>query len=440
MDPSGPTSIAVPRLELTVEREAAQPCDRTVVIEGDLCRLGANEQNDVVINDPSVSRFHCRLWRADGSWRISDERSLNGTRLNKIAVRDADVPLPQCTLEIGASVVRVRELGSDAVDPLPALTSFGSIVGESIPMRRMFGVLDKVAKSEVNVLIQGESGTGKELVATEIVTRGPRADGPFVVVDCGAVSPNLIESELFGHVRGAFTGAERDREGAFAEAHGGTVFLDEIGELPLDMQPKLLRALEAREVRRVGETKPRKVDVRVIAATNRRLESEINHGRFREDLYFRLSVVTLRVPPLRQRLEDFELLVNHFLEQLSATDMAHLFGAELLNGLKGHDWPGNVRELRNFVERSVILEDTSPARDSAAPPVGGASGAEPDLDVSFTAAKEELVADFERRYLTALLKWAGGNVSRAARRAGMDRMYLHRLMQRHRLRGASFKE
>src|SRR5262245_13403987 len=228
--------VSIPRVELRVEREGGRPVDRAVVLEGDLCRLGSHEGNDLVLGDPLVSRFHCQLSRGQTTWRIADTGSLNGTRVSGVRIRDADLPLPDCRIELGESIVRVRELGSAADAELPVWPCFGGLYGSSVVMRRLFGLLDKIARSEANVLIEGESGTGKELVATEIVQRGPRADRPFLIVDCGAISPSLIESELFGHVRGAFTGADRDRVGAFTEANGGTVFLDEIGELPLDMQ------------------------------------------------------------------------------------------------------------------------------------------------------------------------------------------------------------
>jgi DNA-binding NtrC family response regulator len=311
-------------------------------------------------------------------------------------------------------------------------------------MRKLFALIERVATPDASVLIEGESGTGKELVATEIVRRGPRADKPFVIIDCGAISPNLFESRLFGHCRGAFTGAERDRVGAFEEASGGTVFLDEIGEAPLEMQPKLLRVLQAREVRRVGENRSRPVDVRIIAATNRRLEREVNHGAFREDLFFRLSVITVRVPPLRERLEDLGLLINSILESLGVPEARELFGSEVLEQLARHDWPGNVRELRNYVERAVILKSTEQAGAAEEGPRStlgsaaeeGAFAAPVDLSVPLRIAKERLISGFETRYIDALLEWSQGNVSRAARKAGMDRINLHRLIQRYGLRSS----
>jgi DNA-binding NtrC family response regulator len=448
--PSMLESVAIPRISIEVEREAGVPSGRVVEFEGDRCRLGSHPANDLVLNDPQVSRFHCELSPGRGGWRVVDSGSLNGTTAGGLRVRDADLPRPECRLELGASVLRVRELGPTAEASVPVWPSFGALFGTSLVMRRLFGVLDRVARSDVNVLVEGESGTGKELVATEIVRRGPRADRPFVIVDCGAIAPTLIESELFGHVKGSFTGATGDRIGAFEAAEGGTLFLDEIGELPLEMQPKLLRSIEAREVRRVGENRSRKIDVRIIAATNRRLEREINHGRFREDLYFRLSVVTVRVPPLRERLDDLTMLLHVFLDQLGATESARLFTPEVAADMARYDWPGNVRELRNYVERSVVLDAASPAaraRDSMLPPassppasVAATSAGRPDLEVPFRLAKEQLVDDFERAYLEALVAWAQGNISRAARKAGLDRMYLYRLMQKHGLRPGSIKD
>ena len=383
----------------------------------------------MVIDDPLVSRFHCRIERGARAWRLIDQDSLNGTRMSGVVIRDCDLPLPECRLEIGDSVIVVTEEQSIARIELLDQASYGDLYGVSLPMRRLFATLERVCASGSNVLVEGASGTGKELVAMEIVKRGARRRQPFVIVDCSAIAPSVLESELFGHVRGAFTGADRDRVGAFEAAEGGTIFLDEIGELPLEMQPKLLRALEAHEIRRVGETRPRKIDVRVVAATNRCLEREVNHGRFREDLYFRLSVVTVRVPSLRERLEDLELLVPAILEGLGARASSHLFTPELFAQMRGHDWPGNVRELRNLVERTVVMRGSRLDLDAA--PLAALADATIDLERSFRDGKEDLIAGYERRYLEALLAWAGGNVTKAARKARIDRMSLYRLMQRH---------
>ena len=435
--PRSRETTAAPRLELRVVTEAGLAVDRSVTLDGDFFRIGSHPSNDLVLEDPRVSRFHCHVERTTTAWRVTDAGSKNGTAISGVRVRDADLPQPDCVLELGDSRVQVLERPATVNAEVLAQASFGDLYGRSLPMRKLFALLDWVSRSEANVLIEGESGTGKELVASEIVRRGPRAKKPFVIVDGSAISPALFESELFGHVKGAFTGAERDRVGAFEAADGGTVFLDEIGEMPLDMQPKLLRALESREIRRVGETKTRAVDVRVIAATNRRLDREVNEGRFREDLFFRLSVVRVRIPPLRDRMDDLEILVSAFLDALAAQSSRHLFTPEVLSEMKAWEWPGNVRELRNYVERAVIFGAAGPAADHTASGSGGASTTPPppvDLDVPFRQAKEEIVGAFERRYLAALMDWAEGNVSRAARKARMDRMNLHRLVQRYHLK------
>ncbi len=431
-----PRIDVVPKLTLEVRREAGRG-PRVVVHEGPVCRIGTHSSNDLVLFDPSVSRFHCKLTCDESGWRVQDNGSLNGTELNGVRIRDADLK-DEGTLALGDCVLHARGLEASTAVSAPddePVDSFGALAGTSTAMRKLFAFLEKVAASDINVLVEGESGTGKEVVASEIFQRGPRADKAFVIVDCGAISPNLVESELFGHVRGAFTGADRDRVGAFEAADGGTVFLDEIGELPLELQPKLLRTIEARAIRRVGETRARKVDVRVIAATNRDLHREVNRGRFREDLYFRLAVMTVHVPPLRDRIEDLPALVRSFLTALNVSpqDQRELFSPTVLADLAGHDWPGNVRELRNYVERSVVLQEALPA--SRRLPIQPATPeGEP---VPFKLAKDAVVDAFERSYLSALLDATGGNISKAARKGGMDRMYLHRLVQKHGLRAGS---
>jgi DNA-binding NtrC family response regulator len=441
-------AVAIPRIELTVEREAGRDLSRSQVLEGDVLRIGSHPSNELVLDDRAVSRFHCQLARGEQGWVVSDSGSMNGTLINGVRVRDADLPRPACRIELGGSVLRVQELGPGSVAEIPTWSSFGELFGESTSMRQLFGVLDRVAKSDSTVLIEGESGTGKELAAMEIARRGPRAGAPFIIVDCSAISPNLIESELFGHARGAFTGADKNRVGAFEAADGGTIFLDEVGEMPLEMQPKLLRALESREVRRTGENEPRKIDVRVIAATNRRLEREVNAGRFREDLYFRLGVVTVRMPPLKKRLADIPMLVQVVLRSLNAEDALHLFTPAVLEDMARYDWPGNVRELRNYVERTVVLDHAPPTsergagpsfapEEAATTPGLGGTPANTDIAVPFKTAKEAVISEFEQAYLKALLDWSGGNVSKAARKAKMDRMYLYRLLQRYELRGGS---
>jgi transcriptional regulator with GAF, ATPase, and Fis domain len=426
-------TVSIPRLSLTVEREAGKSVARSVFFDGDFCRIGTHSSNDLVLQDSAVSRFHCRLLREEGAWRVRDWGSLNGTRLENVRIRDADLP-QDATLALGDSVVRVRAIAPAEEAVVPNIPAFGQLAGTSVAMRKLFALLERVGPSDINILIEGESGTGKELVANEIVQRSPRAERSFVVVDCGAISPSLVESELFGHVRGSFTGADRDRIGAFEAADGGTVFLDEVGELPLELQPKLLRAIEAQEIRRVGETRTRKVNVRVVSASNRDLEREVNRGGFREDLYFRLAVMCVRVPPLRERLDDLIILVRVFLQALGVPDEERLFTAAVLAEMARHDWPGNVRELRNYVERSVVLRKASPTIRRGSVPAAGAAPLA-DISVPFKIAKDGAIDAFERAYLTALLDAAANNMSKASRMAGMDRMYLHRLVQKHGLRG-----
>jgi DNA-binding NtrC family response regulator len=438
-------TVEIPRIELIVEREAGKDAPRTVVVDSGYVRIGSHASNDLVLKDPLVSRFHCELTRGASGWRVVDSGSLNGTRVGGVRARDADLELPSCPIELGASRIIARELRSTGKETLVRTPSFGAMYGSSVVMRRLFDRMKHAARSDSDVLIEGESGTGKELVTRELVQRSSRADKPFVVVDCGAISPNLIESELFGHTRGAFTGADRARVGAFEDANTGTLFLDEIGELPLEVQPKLLRVLAEREIRRMGENQRRKIDVRVVAATNRKLEREVNQGRFREDLFFRLSVVTLRVPPLRDRIEDVPMLVYSFLDALDANSKADLFTPEVMAEMRRYEWPGNVRELRNFVERRIIFGGSAEAAGEVdevdevneRPSSPAPAPASVNIEVPFKQAKEAVVEAFEKRYLAALLEWSEGNVSRAARKANIDRVYLHRLLRHYSLKPGS---
>ena len=441
--------LLVPRIEVTVLVEGGEGAGRRITLDGDLLRIGSHPSNDIVLEDRLVSRFHCRLQRGKRAWAVMDTGSLNGTGVNGIRVRDADLTLPECRIEVGESVVVVREVGETSLPAPRSAVRFGALCGATPVMRKMFDLIERVAPTDTTVLIEGESGTGKELITGEIVRRSKRADKPFVVVDCGSLAPGIVESELFGHARGAFTGADRLRIGAFEAAAGGTVFLDEVGELPAAMQPKLLRVLENREVRRMGENTPRRVDVRVVAATNRQIEREVNQGRFREDLFFRLSGVVVRVPPLFERKPDIPLLVESFLASIDAIDKRGAFTAEVLEDMMRHDWPGNVGELKQFVERFALFDiaelgargdDLSPgSRRSppiAAPPASEAPPREglPHADKPYHVARNELIESFERSYLAALLRAADGNVSRAARKGQINRMHLHRLLQRHGLR------
>jgi DNA-binding NtrC family response regulator len=296
-------------------------------------------------------------------------------------------------------------------------------------MREVYAVLERATPTDTTILLEGETGTGKGLAAASVHKVSPRRDGPFVVVDCGAIPANLLESELFGHEKGAFTGADARRIGAFEDASGGTIFLDEIGELPLDLQPKLLRVLESRELRRVGGNRTIPVDVRVVAATNRDLRAEVNAGRFRSDLYFRLAVVKVRLPSVRERPEDIPGLVEEFLRAMAppAEAAARLRGAEFLADLVRHPWPGNVRELRNHLERCLVFQDAGrlPEPEHAAP----APGSSPYAD-----ARRRALDEWERSYLDGLLRRFPGKVAQAAAAAGLDRAYLYKLLRKHGLK------
>jgi DNA-binding NtrC family response regulator len=309
---------------------------------------------------------------------------------------------------------------------------FENLIGSGTAMARVFETVRKVAETDLSVLIRGESGTGKELVAQALHQRSARRARPFVAVNCAAISRELVESELFGHEKGAFTGADARRTGKFEAAHGGTIFLDEIGDMPLETQAKVLRVLEDRKLERVGGNQPVEVDVRVVAATHRDLERECKAGRFREDLYYRLKVAQVELPPLRERGEDLPALANHFLEQLAERlgRAKKPLGADALARLARHAWPGNVRELRNVIEQAAVLAagDTIEASDLRLPEEAGdaAPGARPALDTSrpFAEAKRDFVADFERGYLLAALRANGGNVSRTAAAIGLVRQSL----------------
>jgi DNA-binding NtrC family response regulator len=293
----------------------------------------------------------------------------------------------------------------------------------------VYALIERIAPTEMTVLIQGDTGTGKELVAREIHEHSARAKGPFVAVDCGAIAPNVIESELFGHVRGAFSGAVSDRRGLFEESDGGTLFLDEIGELPINLQAKLLRALEAREIRRVGGNAAKKVNVRVVAATNRGLARSVNEGSFREELYYRLAVGEIYLPPLHARRGDIPLLAAHFYTQFSGNEDPVPEG--LLSALLTRSWPGNVRELRNFIERCVSLgwQESAPADPGSRELIAGLDALVP-LQLPMKDARQAWMEQFERAYVTGQLRRTEGNVTRAAESAGVSRRFFQRAMVR----------
>jgi len=342
------------------------------------------------------------------------------------------VYLPRAAeIAVGQTRLRFSARQEELEIPLSSKTRLGELLGHSDAMRQVFAVLERVAASDSTVLLEGESGTGKELAARALHQGSDRSGEMFVAVDCGALPEGLIESELFGHIKGAFTGADRDRAGLLEQASGGTVFLDEIGELPLDLQPKLLRALESRAVRRLGESRERALDVRVLAATNRTLKHEVSEGRFRQDLFFRLSVIRVRMPPLRERREEIPRLVAHFMTRLGH-DPTRGVPDNVMEMLAGYRWPGNVRELRNAVERLVLLPGMGPEYYLDAPdsePETG--GPQVPLDRPFHEGKRAWTERFEREYLSGLLARCKGNISELARVSGLSRQSCHRLLKRH---------
>ncbi len=407
--------------------------------------LGTHENNDIVLKDETVSRYHLEIQVRSSGLHIQDQSTTNGTHLG-----DAEVG----TLKI-SSITRLRIGKSTHVELVPieaavelgpyGKESFGKVVGTSSAMQELFAMLARVAPTDATLLLEGETGTGKELVSEAVHQHSQRASGPFIVVDCGAIPATLIASELFGHLKGSFTGAIADKLGLIKAADGGTLFLDEIGELSLELQPQLLRVLEKREIRHVGDSKTQSVDIRVIAATHRNLLEMVKEGTFREDLYYRLAVVRAILPPLREREQDIALLANRFADEFTSS---YSLSPNLIEALASHSWDGNVRELRNVVERALSLRDASGAADPAkilgAPlrsslrspsqvdaPSAAEGASQNVLGLPFKEAKGQLVEAFERDYLEQLLDKHKGNISQAANEAGIDRNYIHRLVKKY---------
>ncbi len=395
--------------------------------------VGTDATCDLVVDDPAVSRRHAEVSLTARGVLVRDLDSKNGTSIGGVPIREAYLSLPAFA-RVGGVTLRLRALGAPTDVPLWPGASFGGALGGSLVMRALFAQLHRAAQSSETILLTGESGTGKELLARAVHDESPRRDGPFVVFDAGSVAPALLESELFGHVRGAFTGASSDRAGLLAEADGGTLVLDEIGELSLDLQPKLLRALEARKFRPVGSNAWRSFDARIVAATHRDLRAAVTSGKFREDLYFRLAVLHARVPSLRERRDDIELLV----ERMLAANVPPRSLLDLPPGalamLVAHDWPGNVRELKNAVARLVVLPHVESLVDFQGVEGEVRRGFDGIMGLSWRDARERIVDRFEASYLAAKLREHDGNVARAAAAMGISRQLVHRLMTRHGLR------
>ena len=402
-------------------------------IAGSRITVGTAEQNGLVLHDDTVSREHCEIESMQDGVRVRDRGSRNGVFTSTARIFDAVFVAPQ-VLVLGATKIAMTPL-DETVERLQSPTDrFGDFLGSSARARELFADLERVAPTEVTLLIEGETGTGKDVVAESVHRASPRSEGPFVVFDCGAVATSLAEAELFGHERDAFPGAGASRAGTFESARGGTVFLDEIGELPKDLQPKLLRVLEKREVRRLGSTQAVAIDVRIVVATNRNLQTEVQAGSFRQDLYYRLAAAYVCLPPLRERMSDLPLLVEHFLALESPPRNVAEVRPEVWQLLAAHHWPGNVRELRNAVQRLLL----TPGR-----PLGATFSAPQEADRAVVElrplrlARREASDAFERSYMAALLAKTSGRVGAAARVAEVSRQMLNKLMRKHALASSS---
>ncbi|HBF13672.1 MAG TPA: Fis family transcriptional regulator [Deltaproteobacteria bacterium] len=409
-----------------------------------ITRIGKKNDNDIMITDQTVSRAHLEIEATADSYLLRDLNSTNGTFINGIRVKEAFLS-PGDVITVGNTKLEYQAF-EEKVQMEPSKNSFfGEMVGKSKKMRQIFGILERISPTLATVIIEGETGTGKELVARAIHNNSLRKDKPFIVFDCSAVASNLIESELFGHMKGSFTGAIKDRKGAFEMATTGTIFLDEIGELSIDLQPKLLRALEQREIKKVGSTQPVQLDVRVICATNRNLKKEVEEGRFREDLYYRLSVVKIQLPPLRQRNDDIPLIIEKLLstarynKKPDGTYYATRIEDDAIRLLQRYQWPGNIRELNNILERAVSFSENGIVNgqhmqfifseidhrtdDSKTVTTTGV-----DSNMPFKEAKQKVLESFEKDYLVELLQKNKNNVSKAAREAKIDRKHLRNLL------------
>ena len=438
----GPSVVSLRKCQLLVVDGPNR--GKKLMLNKGVTTIGKRETNDLVLADKTVSRNHIEIKYAEDGFLLRDLESTNGTFINGTRVKEAYL-VPGDHIKVGITTLEFVAYDEKVRIEPSAQHSFGTLVGKSTKMRQIFSILEKISPTHATVIIEGDTGTGKELVARAIHENSQRKGKSFVVFDCSAVAPNLIESELFGHERGSFTGAVKSRRGAFEEANGGTIFLDEIGELTPELQPKLLRALEQREIKRVGSNAAVKIDVRVVCATNRNLRKEIEEGRFREDLYYRLSVVKISLPSLKERLDDIPPLVERFLTtakynrkpdgEVKVTKVDD----DALKLLSRYEWPGNVRELNNVIERacSFVEGDTisKPHLDFIFAELShGEERTERmrvEADVPFKDAKQKIVESFEKEYLVDLLKRNNHNLSKASREAKIDRKHLRNLLKKY---------
>ncbi len=404
--------------------------DSTSIREGQEINFGSANDCEMRLTDKTVSRHHLKAVLQNNTAILIDQGSTNGTyihgsRFKEIAIGHG------AEFKVGRTIIKYLP-EEEVVEPEPSPDqNFGQLIGADTKIRQLFKLMGDIAVTDATCLIEGETGTGKELIAEELHNHSLRSNGPFVVFDCGSVPRELIESALFGHLKGSFTGAVNDRKGAFAEAHGGTIFLDEIGEMAIDLQPSLLRVLDKRAIRRVGSNTYEKIDVRVVAATNRDLRAEVQAKNFREDLYYRLAVIRVGVPPLRERGNDIPVLIDAFINRFAPGRNMQVT-PEDMQILRRHSWPGNVRELRNAVERACLLAngdylnlDDALQGGELSPAMGVRT------DLPFKEAKGQLVAMFEREYIEDLMTRHSMNLSAAAREAQIDRKHLRELIRKY---------
>lgn len=424
-------SVELPGIRVTVTPPKGRSFDVALGVHPLV--VGQSPECDVVLADDAVSRQHCRLSLTPRGLLVQDLGSKNGTFAGNVRIIEALVEA-DTKISAGDSRLVPKRAGASASVPLSRGVRFGEAVGCGVAMRALFAQLERAARTDETVLLLGESGTGKELLARALHTESPRRGGPFVVLDCTALAPTLLEAELFGHTRGAFTGASESRAGLLEQAHGGTLFIDEVGELPIDLQPKLLRALEARQYRPVGAAEWRTFDARVVAATHRDLRARVSSGAFREDLYYRFAVFEMWVPALRDRRDDIPLLVERFLAAMSPPRTLADLPPGAVDILSSHHWPGNVRELRNIVARIVVFPEHLERAVGASPQAPGRADMGRLLRMPLREARDLVVDDFERSYLAARLAEHGGNVTRAAESIGVSRQFAYRLLEKYGLR------
>jgi DNA-binding NtrC family response regulator len=436
-----PSTVSLHRLVLSPSPEAAYvvgvdrgpDLGRSVTVDGASASeliVGTSPACDLRLTDPAVSRRHIALDVVGAALRVRDLGSKNGTVVGTLRIGDARLEGGE-SIAIGSTTLRVSRSPAVAA-ALPVSDRFGDVLGASREMRRLFPLLERLANASIPVLVEGETGVGKEAVANAMHRAGPRRDRPFVICDCTAIAPNLVESELFGHEKGAFTGATQQRTGVFEQADGGTLFVDELGELSLELQAKLLRAIDTGDVCRVGGQRRIRCDVRIIAATRRDLDAMVQAGTFRDDLFHRLAVGRVSVPPLRERRGDIPLLVEHFCRELGVDTSA--LGRSRVDAWIAHPWPGNVRELRNAIARWAALGELDAAPAPVASPVSGAGALDQLLErlLPYDEARQRAIEIFQRLYVASMMQATNGNVQRAATMAGVALRYFQLLRARHR--------